>query len=112
MRATIQLCAALVGTTLLPACSDSNHDAEQTTSAAQPAQRRASWAVSPQDYNAVFPGGALPPPMPMAFANQTLRQIMHLSVGGTTARVRFSNLFGTGPLSLAGAHIARAGAAS
>ena len=110
MRATI-LCAALISSIGLPACSDSN-DAEQTTGAAQPGQRRASWAVSPQDYNAVFPGGALPPPMPMAFENQTLRQIMHLSVGGKDVRVRFSNLFGTAPLTLSGAHIARAGAGS
>ena len=111
MRATI-LCAALVGTILLPACSDSSNDLEQTTGAAQPGQWRASWAVSPQDYNAVFPGGAFPPPMPMAFENQSLRQIMHLSVGGKDVRVRFSNLFGTVPLSLSGAHIARAGAGS
>jgi len=71
-----------------------------------------TWAVSAQDYNETFPGGALPPPAPLALENQTLRQIMHVSVGGSAARVRFSNLFGTAPLSVTGAHIARAAAAS
>ncbi|MEO8181226.1 MAG: SGNH/GDSL hydrolase family protein [Deltaproteobacteria bacterium] len=113
MRATIRFWAALVGITLLPGCSsDSADDAEQSTGAAQPEQRRASWAVSPQDYTAVLSGGPFPAPMPMEFANQSIRQIMHLSVGGKSVRVRFSNLFGTAPLTLSGAHIARAGAGS
>jgi len=103
--------AAVLATTLLTACGDEDSDAEQTSNAAQPGQRLASWAVSPQDYNQTLPGSALPPPPPMGFANQSIRQVMHLSLGGTNARVRFSNLFGTEPLALAGAHIARAGAA-
>jgi lysophospholipase L1-like esterase len=101
---------ALLATTLLSACGDEDSDTEQTSNAAQPGLRLASWAVSPQDYNQTFPGGALPAPMPMAFANQSIRQVMHLSLGGTNARVRFSNLFGAEPLVLTGAHIARAGA--
>jgi lysophospholipase L1-like esterase len=112
MRATIRLWAALVGVTLLPACTDSANDVEQTTGAAQAGERRASWAVSPQDYNAVFPGGAFPPPMPLAFENQSLRQIMRLSVGGKDVRVRFSNLFGSAPLTISGAHVARAASGS
>jgi lysophospholipase L1-like esterase len=34
------------------------------------------------------------------FTNETLRNVVHTSVGGTAARVRFSNKFGTGPLVL------------
>ncbi len=37
----------------------------------------------------------------------TLRQIVHLSVGGPTLRVHLSNAFGTEPLHLASVHIAR-----
>src|SRR5690348_5729618 len=37
----------------------------------------------------------------------TLRQVMHLSVGGLSLRVHFSNAFGREPLHITSAHIAR-----
>ncbi len=37
----------------------------------------------------------------------TLRQVFHLSVGGSALRVHFSNSFGTEPLHIKSAHIAR-----
>jgi lysophospholipase L1-like esterase len=37
----------------------------------------------------------------------TLRQIVHLSVGGSQLRVRVSNAFGTAPLHLTAVHVAR-----
>jgi lysophospholipase L1-like esterase len=37
----------------------------------------------------------------------TLREVVHLSLGGRELRVRFSNVFGTGPLHIAAAHLAR-----
>lgn len=40
------------------------------------------------------------------FSRQTLRQIVHTSVGGTQTRVWFSNRFGTEPLRIGAAHIA------
>jgi lysophospholipase L1-like esterase len=40
------------------------------------------------------------------FQRQTLRQIVHTSIAGTSARIRLSNLFGTEPLTVADAHIA------
>jgi lysophospholipase L1-like esterase len=39
--------------------------------------------------------------------NQTLRQIVHISVGGEHVRIRVSNAFGTAPLIVGAAHIAR-----
>ena len=39
--------------------------------------------------------------------NATLRQIVHLSVGGTAIRVRVSNAFGTAALHLMAVHVAR-----
>ena len=39
--------------------------------------------------------------------NATVRQIFHLSVGGTEVRVRVSNVFGTAPLHFTAVHIAR-----
>lgn len=68
-----------------------------------------SWAASPQDYNEPFPA----PPTPASFSNQTIRQVLHTSIGGDQVRVRFSNVFGKTPLKIDGAHIAlSAGGAS
>ncbi|WP_165187782.1 SGNH/GDSL hydrolase family protein [Caulobacter soli] len=44
-------------------------------------------------------------------AGMTLRQVVHLSLGGDRIRLRLSNAFGTGPLRLSGVHVARAMAA-
>lgn len=46
-----------------------------------------------------------------AFVNQTLRQTIHLSIGGTRIRVRFDNDNPTNPLVIAAAHVALPGAA-
>lgn len=40
------------------------------------------------------------------FANQTLRQIVHTSIGGSRVRVVLSNRYGTAPLIIGAAHIA------
>jgi len=61
-----------------------------------------SWATSqqiPEDRNAL-PAHALD--------DATLRQSVHLSIQGQSLRVRLSNAFGTTPLHIAAAHIARA----
>ncbi len=61
-----------------------------------------SWATSEQIPE---PQNALPA---SALTNATLRQIVHLSIGGAVLRVHISNAFGTGPLRIKAAHIARA----
>jgi lysophospholipase L1-like esterase len=40
------------------------------------------------------------------FANVTLREIVHISNGGSQVRIRFSNEFGVDPLTIGGAHVA------
>lgn len=45
------------------------------------------------------------PPKP-GLSNNTLRQVVHVSLGGNRLRVQFSNKFGTTPLTLQTAHIA------
>jgi lysophospholipase L1-like esterase len=65
------------------------------------------------------PASALPPFQPsqcpaaapaaptfMHFNNQTLRQIVHTSIGGSSVRVVLSNAYGTAPLTIGAAHIA------
>jgi len=53
------------------------------------------------------PPGQTFAPLPFAhFTNQTLRQIVHTTVGGSKARVVLSNAYGTAPATVGAAHIA------
>ena len=72
------------------------------------AQRRwvGAWAASQQ---LVEPNNAL---SAEDLHDATLRQIVHLSLGGSEIRLRLSNRFGTTPLHLTAVHIARAVAAN
>ena len=45
------------------------------------------------------------PVVPVDISDQTLRQIVHTSIGGDRVRVVFSNVFGTAPLTIGGAHV-------
>jgi lysophospholipase L1-like esterase len=56
-----------------------------------------SWSVAPQ-------AGTLS----TAFNQETLRQTLHTSMGGSAVRIRISNLFGTQPLSIDDVHLAQA----
>src|SRR4051812_20184742 len=60
-----------------------------------------SWAASQQIPE---PQNALPSD---DLRDATVRQIMHLSVGGSTLRVHVSNAFGTEPLRFTSVHIGR-----
>lgn len=46
------------------------------------------------------------PPQP-GLARATLRQVVHVSLGGSRLRLRFSNEFGDGPVRIAAVHVAR-----
>ena len=59
-----------------------------------------TWAASPQ-----LTEPANMPPEP-GLADATLRQVVHVSLGGKRLRVRFSNAFGTKPLTILSAHVA------
>ena len=50
------------------------------------------------------------PPAPLA--NSTLRQVIHVSLGGPRIRVLLSNLFGDGPVAIGAARIARSAGGS
>jgi lysophospholipase L1-like esterase len=45
-------------------------------------------------------------PRPLNFNNQTLRQIVHTSIGGDRVRVVLSNAFGTAPMTIGAASVA------
>jgi lysophospholipase L1-like esterase len=60
-----------------------------------------SWATSeqvPEPQNALAPSD---------LTDATLRQIVHLSIGGKTLRIHLSNAFGTSALHLTSVHVAR-----
>jgi lysophospholipase L1-like esterase len=60
-----------------------------------------TWATAPAGPT---PPGSFGPAV--EFNNQTLRQIVHTSIGGDEVRVRISNTFGAAPLVVGAAHLA------
>src|SRR5580658_9286321 len=64
----------------------------------------ATWAASPQAPRGPAPGRAGQPAP--GFNNQTVRMVVHTSLGGRRARVQLSNAFGTTPLKIGAAHVA------
>ncbi len=90
-------CAALA------ACSapkSAGAPARPTARSAPVARWLGTWASSQQIPE---PRNALPA---AALRDATLRQIVHLTVGGHELRVRFANVFGTTPLHILAAHLA------
>jgi lysophospholipase L1-like esterase len=62
---------------------------------------------SPAPAVAAPPPGQTLAPLPFVhFTNQTLRQIIHTSIGGTKVRVLISNAYGSAPVTIGAAHIA------
>ena len=100
----LSVCAALTACGAGGAAGGHRPQAAATAPARPPARATAqwlgTWAASQQIPE---PGNTLPS---AALTRATLRQIVHLSVGGSELRVRFSNVFGTTPLHILAAHIA------
>lgn len=74
------------------------------TGSAVAADRPASWTGT---WSTAVTGAATPPVPATVFENQTLRQVVHTSIGGRSLRVRLSNEYGTEPLVIGEARIAR-----
>ncbi|MEV4580488.1 SGNH/GDSL hydrolase family protein [Nonomuraea jabiensis] len=87
------LAAAVIGATPAYAANPSWHAAWGT--AAQPAVPTADW------YGANW--------SQQGFADDSVRQVVRLTDGGTKVRIRLSNVYGSGPLRIAGATVGRAG---
>jgi len=62
------------------------------------------------DATASLPGTA--PQAAQSFGNQTVRQVVRLSLGGDTLRLKISNLFGRSPMTFSGIRVARSTTAS
>ncbi|WP_254705491.1 SGNH/GDSL hydrolase family protein [Streptomyces vilmorinianum] len=64
---------------------------------------RGAWATSVQHPTAPFG----PNWSQQGFSNHTVRQVVRVTTGGTKARIELSNRYGTGPLVITGATVAR-----
>jgi hypothetical protein len=83
---------ALAVLALAPVIADRQHDDSRWIG---------TWSASPQQVAA-----------PIQINGQTVRQIVHTSVGGTRMRVRLSNAYGTRPVVVGSAHVALSGGGS
>ena len=101
-------------TTSAPAGALSTQSATSTPApSATPATQSA--ATSPSQGTAPEPPGAMGGGVPFrvtTLANQTVRMILRTSIGGQRARVKLSNAFGSSPVLVGAAHIARRGTGS
>ncbi|SCF35649.1 SGNH/GDSL hydrolase family protein [Micromonospora mirobrigensis] len=70
-----------------------------------PDRWRSAWAASPHH---PFPGFGAPNWSVTGFADQSLRQVVRVGVGGSRVRIRLSNRFGDRPLRVAGATVGHA----
>src|SRR5215470_5039093 len=52
------------------------------------------------------PVPAPPPSRFVHFKDQTLRQVIHTSIGGSNVRVVLSNIYGNAPLTIGASHVA------
>ena len=107
---------AIVAALAVPFCfaQAPNGDHWVTTWGASPQARLAGPGRGPANppaqaqANAVAnaPAAPAPPAQVSSFNNQTLRLIVHTTIGGRRLRVHLSNDFGTAPLKISAAHIA------
>ena len=84
----------IIGTLLLFVCA---------LPAAEATHWVATWAASPSIQN---PDPAAMRTRKLEFVNQTVREIVHTSIGGDTVRVKLSNVFGTEAVKVTASHIA------
>ncbi|TMR88573.1 GDSL-type esterase/lipase family protein [Nonomuraea basaltis] len=95
--------AAITLTALLPGTAAAFPSASQQPAAATQLGWSATWTAAPQRPSTSF----APNWSEQGFARQTVRQIIRISAGGKAARIRVSNVYGTTPLIIDRATIAR-----
>ncbi|GAB3429448.1 SGNH/GDSL hydrolase family protein [Niabella aquatica] len=69
-------------------------NSSKTTGAGKPVNWVGTWATAPQ---LVEPGNMPPPP---GLSNNTIRQVVRVSIGGEQLRLHFSNIFSTQPVTM------------
>ncbi|MER7174012.1 SGNH/GDSL hydrolase family protein [Streptomyces mesophilus] len=110
--ATLAAVVVLISTVIYLAFSGG--DSRDTTISAGPSPQGSADRAAAGSWVGTWstaPAGA-EPRTGAGFAGRTLRNVVHTSVGGTSARITLSNLFGTSPLTISHASIALASAPS
>ncbi len=103
MRAHVLAICLLLGTLVVASCGSNSNNSTATTSAANSQAANiwvVAWGASPENAATVSAdaGGS--------GAEQTFRSFFYPSVSGTTERIRFSNYFGTTPVTIGAARLA------
>jgi lysophospholipase L1-like esterase len=113
------LAGVLAGASAQPVLAPAQATSQAAPQAASPVEAgagRSALAASPAAGAWVGTWATVPTAVPATnvttFENQTIREIVHVSVGGDTVRVRLSNEFGGVPLLIGEAHVARRAAGS
>lgn len=101
-RTRTSVVAAAVALSLTAGLAVTGAHATGSQSSSGPAWS-AAWAASPQRASTGFK----PNWSEDGFSGHTLRQVVRVTEGGDRARIRLSNAYGTSPLHIAGASIAR-----
>jgi hypothetical protein len=91
--------AAVNGGTAGAATTKGNSHPTVSTRAAAADGWTGTWAVAAHGSGATY-------------SQKTFREIVHTSIGGTSARIRLSNAFGSRPLAMTDVHIARSAGGS
>ncbi|MEP6763481.1 MAG: SGNH/GDSL hydrolase family protein [Gemmatimonadaceae bacterium] len=99
----IALFTAIVGTSLLTSCMHASVNTGGSSSLSMPIWI-ATWAPS-QSATALRPATGTVDRVP-TYANATIRQVLHTTVGGDRVRIHISNEYGDRPIKIGGAHIA------
>ncbi|WP_329338711.1 SGNH/GDSL hydrolase family protein [Streptomyces sp. NBC_00663] len=113
LSAIIALIAALSGAIYVGvAADDGSATSPRHRAAAAPAPRNAAPASTGTWVGAwsTSPAGAEPGTETEGMAGRSVRNVVHASVGGTSARITLSNLYGQSPLTITHASIALAAA--
>ncbi|MEP6762764.1 MAG: SGNH/GDSL hydrolase family protein [Gemmatimonadaceae bacterium] len=97
------LVAVMVGTSLLTSCMHTSVNTSGGSSLSMPTWI-STWAPS-QSATALRPAAGAVDRVP-TYANATIRQVLHTTVGGDRVRIHISNEYGDRPLAIGGAHIA------
>lgn len=94
-KAVLRQRLAILTATMLVVAGMSTAPAANAKDGANDVHWVATWSASPQAASS-----------PAGFKGQTIRQIVRVSMGGTLVRVRLSNAYGTGSLTIGAARVA------
>jgi lysophospholipase L1-like esterase len=104
MRRSRRVVLAAVSTTIAATVSCTHPSVGTSPGVASLPRWLPTWAPS-QSATAPRPAAGAPDPVP-TYANTTLRQIIHTTIGGDRVRIRISNEYGDRPLKIGAAHVA------